>query len=80
MINTQQPGYKSPIYKIRNKHIVEAYFDLLREHKDLDIYQIVSLLKKQPAPRFYVAFENARRFISLLARKKKVTTHQQQQT
>lgn len=46
----------------------EVVFDILRTHKNIGFKDALMLAAKSPAPRFYVTFENARRFVSMLHR------------
>ena len=60
----------------RKQDVIDCFFDTLKEMRKTRPYvtnnEIIEEATRQTAPRFYVTFENARRFISLLSRKKKL--------
>lgn len=60
------------ISTIRNKDVVNAYYDSMKSLLNLNSYakrsDMFNDVIRKPAPRFYVTFENARRFISMLCR------------
>ena len=47
-------------------------YKLMREHPDKKMYEIINLAASHPAPRFYVSYENARRYVSELERGKEL--------
>ena len=61
---------------IRKQDVVKSFFESLKEVRKTKPYatqeEIIRHAVKSKAPRFYVTFENARRFVSLLSRKKKL--------
>lgn len=59
--------------KALDEDLVEAFYKLLRANKNIAIGEIYKMLPTVKAPRFYVSFENARRYISLMARKKPIS-------
>lgn len=54
------------------KDFTEAVFALMRERSMDKMEDIIAAAAAGPAPRFYVSFENARRFVSLIIRGKKI--------
>ncbi|MBR4065800.1 MAG: hypothetical protein IKJ97_03510 [Bacteroidaceae bacterium] len=64
------------VREIRRQDVVNSFFDSLKELRKTRPYasqsEIIEHASKSSAPRFYVTFENARRFISLLMRGKKL--------
>ena len=54
------------------KDFTEAVFALMRERSMDKMGDIIAAAAAGPAPRFYVSFENARRFVSLIIRGKKI--------
>ena len=61
---------------IRKRDVLNSFFESLKEVRKTRPYatqdEIIKHAVKSKAPRFYVTFENARRFVSLLSRKKKL--------
>ena len=59
---------------IRKRDVVNSFFESLKEVRKTRPFasqdEIIRHAANSKAPRFYVTFENARRFVSLLARKK----------
>ena len=64
------------VREMRKQDVIDSFFDSLREVRQTKPFatqnEVIEHAVKKGAPRFYVTFENARRFISLLARKKKL--------
>lgn len=64
------------VREMRKQDVIDSFFDSLREVRQNKPFatqnEVIEHAVKKGAPRFYVTFENARRFISLLARKKKL--------
>ena len=60
------------IIHLRNNDIVENYFATLKNNPSKRIEEILRITAKSSASRFYVTFENARRFTSLLMRGKRL--------
>lgn len=54
------------------KDFTEAVFALMRERSMDKMRDIIAAAAAGPAPRFYVSFENARRFVSLIIRGQKI--------
>lgn len=52
--------------RIRNKVITDMYYDFIHENGFCSIKSYAKWLVTQPAPRFYIEYENARRFVSLI--------------
>lgn len=64
------------VREMRKEDVQEAYFKASKELRELNPRtkqsDIFAYALKTGAPRFYVSFENARRYISLMARGKKI--------
>ena len=64
------------VREIRKKDVLNSFFESLREVRKTrpyaTQYEVIKHAVNMKAPRFYVTFENARRFISILSRKKKL--------
>lgn len=62
------------VRNIRKQDVVNSFFESLKEVRKTRPFasqdEIIRHAANSKAPRFYVTFENARRFVSLLARKK----------
>lgn len=56
--------------ELRNSTILDIYYDYMHENGFCSFREFAKWLTKQPAPRFYVEFETARRFVSLILRNK----------
>lgn len=60
----------------RKEDVINCFFDTLKEVRKTRPFatnnEVIERATKNSAPRFYVTFENARRFISLLSRKKQL--------
>lgn len=60
----------------RKHDVVDCFFESLRELRKTRPYvtqeEVIHHAANCEAPRFYVTFENARRFVSMLMRKKKL--------
>ena len=67
---------KSSVREMRKQDVINSFFDSLKELRKNRPFatqnEVIEHAAKKGAPRFYVTFENARRFISLLSRKKKL--------
>jgi hypothetical protein len=61
---------------IRRQDVVNSFFGSLKELRKTKPFvsqsEVIEYASKSSAPRFYVTFENARRFVSLLMRGKKL--------
>ena len=66
----------SIIGDLRKKAIVETFFETLKNSRKTDPFatleKIIEKAAGKNAPRFFVSFENARRFVSLMVRKKRL--------
>lgn len=64
------------ISAIRNTDVVNAFFDAVKSMRKSIPYtpqdRVIEHALKNGAPRFYTTFENARRFVSLLERGRKL--------
>ena len=64
------------VREIRKQDVLNSFFESLKEVRKTKPYatqdEVIKHAVKMKAPRFYVTFENARRFVSMLARKKKL--------
>lgn len=64
------------VRETRKNDVLKSFFNSLKEvrktkpHATLD--EIIKHAVKSEAPRFYVTFENARRFVSMMVRNKKL--------
>lgn len=62
------------VSELRKQAVIKVFFDTLsrmrKENPSVSLGDVIKEAVKSSAPRFYVSYENARRFISLLARKK----------
>ena len=60
----------------RKQDVVKCFFESLREIRKSRPFatqdEVIRYAVNREAPRFYVTFENARRFVSLLSRKKQL--------
>ncbi len=67
---------KETVRKMRKEDVTKAFFETMREVRKSNPQatqnDIIEQAAKCKAPRFYVTFENARRYISLMVRKKRV--------
>ncbi len=66
----------SSVREMRKQDVIDSFFDSLKELRKSKPFatqnEVIEHAVKKGAPRFYVTFENARRFISLLSRRKKL--------
>ncbi len=64
------------VSEMRKQAVLEIFFDTLKKMRKADpkttISEVIHEAVKSTAPRFYISYENARRFISLLMRKKRL--------
>lgn len=62
------------VRNMRKKDVISAFFETMKEVRTSNPLatqnEIIEMAVKKNAPRFYVTFENARRYISLMTRKK----------
>ena len=62
--------------EIRKQAIIDTFFETLKNCRKIDPFatleKIIEKAANTKAPRFFVSFENARRFVSMLVRKKKL--------
>ena len=67
---------KDSVREARKQDVVKSFFESVKQVRKTKPYatqeEIIRHAVKSEAPRFYVTFENARRFISLMSRKKKL--------
>lgn len=67
---------KDSVREIRRQDIVDCFYKSLKEMRKTrpfaTLNEVIEHATKSSAPRFYVTFENARRFVSLLLRGKKL--------
>ncbi len=68
--------FNCTVREIRRHDVINSFFESLKELRKEKPFitqgEIIEAASKKSAPRFYVTFENARRFISLLMRGKKL--------
>lgn len=64
------------VRELRKKDVINSFFGTLKELHNTRPHitqgEVIELASKKSAPRFYVTFENARRFVSLLVRGKEL--------
>lgn len=64
------------IDNLRSSAVIDAFFDTVKKIRSTNPYisqkKVLEYAAKTQAPRFYTTFENARRFVSLLERGKKL--------
>lgn len=62
--------------EMRKQAIIDTFFETLKNYRKIDPFatleKIIEKAANTKAPRFFVSFENARRFVSMLVRKKKL--------
>ena len=67
---------ENSVRKMRKQDVINSFYKSLKEIRKEKPYatqnDVIEHAMKGEAPRFYVTFENARRFVSLLLRKKKL--------
>lgn len=68
--------FNRSVRDMRKQDVIDSFFDSLKELRKNRPYatqnEVIQHAIHKGAPRFYVTFENARRFISLMSRKKKL--------
>ena len=64
------------VREMRKQDVINSFYDSYKELRKIKPFatqnEVIEYAAKRNAPRFYVTFENARRFISMLSRKKKL--------
>lgn len=64
------------VREMRKQDVINSFYESYKELRKVKPFatqnEVIEYAAKRKAPRFYVTFENARRFISILARKKKL--------
>ena len=64
------------VREMRKQDVINTFYEKYKELKKSKPFatqnEVIEYAVKSEAPRFYVTFENARRFVSLLLRKKKL--------
>lgn len=60
------------IREARKRDIISCFFSLLKENPTEKIEDIFKKVEKMPAPQYYVSVENARRYVSMIARNKQL--------
>lgn len=67
---------KDYIGRLRSEAVVEKFYENLRllrkKDPEITLKEVIERTVRSAAPRFFVGFENARRFISLLMRNKQL--------
>lgn len=53
---------------MKGKDVVNALYKAMSENPGKKILELFDIARKMEAPRFYVTFDNARRFVSMLDR------------
>lgn len=71
-----EANWKDSVRTLRRKAVVSTFFDTIKSLGKSDpLFTIEGAIKKalcSRAPRFFVTYENARRFVSLLVRGKEI--------
>ena len=69
-------SFSNSVREMRKQDVINSFYKSYKELKKSRPFatqnEVIEYAVKSEAPRFYVTFENARRFISLLSRKKKL--------
>lgn len=64
------------VRKMRKNDVTRAFFETMKKvrknNPQATQNDVIEQAVKSEAPRFYVTFENARRYVSLMARKKQI--------
>lgn len=64
------------VREMRKQDVINCFYESYKELKKSKPFatqnEVIEYAVRKKAPRFYVTFENARRFISLLSRKKRL--------
>lgn len=67
---------ENSVRDMRKQDVIDCFYKSLKEVRKTKPFatqnEVIEHALKSQAPRFYVTFENARRFVSLLLRKKKL--------
>lgn len=53
---------------MKGKDVVNALYKAMSENPDKKVLELFDIARKMEAPRFYVTFDQARRFVSMLDR------------
>ena len=53
---------------MKRKNVVNALYKAMSENPGKNMSELFDIARKKEAPRFYVSFDNARRFVSMLDR------------
>lgn len=53
---------------MKGEDVVNALYKAMSENPDKKVLELFDIARKMEAPRFYVTFDNARRFVSMLDR------------
>lgn len=53
---------------MKGKDVVNALYKAMSQNPDKKILDLFDIARKMEAPRFYITFDNARRFVSMLDR------------
>lgn len=73
---TMKAFLNDSVRDLRKKAVVNAFFDTMKKLKQTrpftTIEEIINYARNSEAPRFFVTFESARRFISMLMRGKTI--------
>ena len=66
----------SSVREMRKQDVIDCFYNSVKEVRKERPYatqnEVIKHAVNSKAPRFYVTFENARRFVSMMARKKKL--------
>ena len=68
--------HETTVGNMRKQAIIDTFFETLKKCRKIDPFasleKIIEKAASTTAPRFFVSFENARRFVSMLVRKKRL--------
>ena len=68
--------HETTVGDMRKQAIIDTFFETLKKCRKIDPFasleKIIEKAASTTAPRFFVSFENARRFVSMLVRKKRL--------
>ena len=53
---------------MKKEDCVNAFYKAMLENPDKEIFELFDIARKMEAPMFYVTFDRARRFVSMLDR------------
>lgn len=76
MKKSMKSTLNSSVREMRKQDVIDCFYNSVKEVRKERPYatqnEVIKHAVNSKAPRFYVTFENARRFVSMMARKKKL--------